>query len=363
MTALDNALANAIRMVATRQPARARRCSRRCRHRRAGVLAVRCRRTTARRARSTRRSNAHCARRSSAQAQQRIAATTRGEEPAAERCRSTCARRSSARSTASGWAAADATIDARHARIGVTLPAVRHDRRRRADGNPGARRAARGRARRSPHVPTQPTLRAEIALVARPTPCRCARRATYSPRWRGAGGRARRRGAAHRPQLAVTVAAARERRRAADSPTPKRHASRRARGAPAIAAGRWSMPGRMDARRPACSREACWRAPGDRANGRGARDAARVARDVDARDVDVSIPAAVATSMLPPMIALNAGGTVVVTSDAIALGDQARGSARARWSPARLADAGGNALDFGTVSVDGSAQRTTAAQR
>ncbi len=93
----------------------------------------------------------------------------------------------------------------------------------------------------------------------------------------------------------------------------------------------------------------------------------RISRSgVDARDVDVSIPAAVATSMLPPMIALNAGGTVVVTSDALALGEQTQGSAHARWLQARLADAGGNALDFGTVSAelraadDGSATVTMA---
>jgi hypothetical protein len=70
-----------------------------------------------------------------------------------------------------------------------------------------------------------------------------------------------------------------------------------------------------------------------------------------ASDVDATVPAAIATLWLPPVIALDIGGEVRLTSPAFQWGDHPQGHATARWSPARVADARAQVLDFGTLSA------------
>ncbi|MEO8848545.1 MAG: type II secretion system protein N [Casimicrobiaceae bacterium] len=75
---------------------------------------------------------------------------------------------------------------------------------------------------------------------------------------------------------------------------------------------------------------------------------------------EARLPASMATNFLPPGIALAFGGNVVVSApdfaiDSHADGFASAGHASASWSPARMADAAGNAIDLGTLTADANA--------
>ena len=84
---------------------------------------------------------------------------------------------------------------------------------------------------------------------------------------------------------------------------------------------------------------------------RGTLDVSRA--EVIARNVDATVPAAIAQAWLPPSVALRVGGEIAIVSTEWVLRRQdARGRATARWSPARIADSRANVIDFGVLSAD-----------
>jgi len=118
------------------------------------------------------------------------------------------------------------------------------------------------------------------------------------------------------------------------------------------AAGRWSVPVAWTLETGALARGVLGvrfgASPADAVRGTLRVSPARV----DASDVDVTLPAAIMTGSLPPMIALNAGGSVVLTATAFTLDDHAHGHASVHWAPARVADAAAQTVDFGSVTAD-----------
>jgi hypothetical protein len=87
--------------------------------------------------------------------------------------------------------------------------------------------------------------------------------------------------------------------------------------------------------------------PGDRVRG-----VVRVMRDAIAFEAtDITLPAAFANAWLPPVVAIDVGGDLRLTAAAWRIGADPRGDARAYWTPARVADARGQTLDFGAVTA------------
>lgn len=89
------------------------------------------------------------------------------------------------------------------------------------------------------------------------------------------------------------------------------------------------------------------RDPGDRVRG-----IVHVTRDAIQFDAtDITLPAAFASAWLPPVPAIDFGGDLRLTAAAWRIGAGPRGDARAYWTPARVADARGQTLDFGAVTA------------
>ena len=82
------------------------------------------------------------------------------------------------------------------------------------------------------------------------------------------------------------------------------------------------------------------------------RGIVRVTRDAIALEAaDITLPAALARAWLPPVPMIDIGGDVRVTAPSWQVGAGAHGDARAYWTPARVADARAETLDFGAVTA------------
>lgn len=87
--------------------------------------------------------------------------------------------------------------------------------------------------------------------------------------------------------------------------------------------------------------------PGDALRGRFRLSAGTIEGD----DIDVTLPARMVSTWLPPGIALAAGGELTFAAQALRLSEHSEGRAALRWSPARVADAKAQAIDLGIVTA------------
>ena len=87
------------------------------------------------------------------------------------------------------------------------------------------------------------------------------------------------------------------------------------------------------------------------------RGTLRITRNAtELTQVSATVPAAIASLLLPGYIPLSFGGEVTLSSASFRFAGAPQGDATARWTPARVADNQGRALYFGAVTAAISAQ-------